>query len=153
MPRIESDYTAQISNLPNLSSQSFVDTRGAQSLTQGLSDVSNVALEIRQQERDLVETEKKLAQARMLAEGRQRWMLNMDDRVATAEQTGNYKGLIESFDKEYTGWADGVLKGIPEGNEREAMRVSLIEMQTPFLGQASNYVARKRGEKIKINHD
>lgn len=153
MPRIETDYTARITELPKLSQQSFVDTRGAQVLAQGVDQVGQFSRQQMQNEIELRTTEKQLSQARLLAEGKQQWMLDMDRRIADAEETGNYKDVLDSFDKEYSSWANNIIGQQVDDTDREKMRVSLIELQTPFLGQASNYIAKKRGEKIKENYD
>lgn len=152
MPKIESDYSALKTNLPEVSTQSFVDTRGYGVLQSAVSKVGDTANAMLQKEYDLRDTERKLNEARMLAEGKQKWTIDLDNRIASAEETGNYSGLLDSFDKDYSSWAEEIVKGFPDGQTKEKLRVSLIEMQTPFIAKMSSYVASKRADRIKENY-
>lgn len=149
MPRIESDYTARFSSTPRAAPDTFYNPQGMDLARRAVEAVSDDAMRYADKVKQVEEVETDLAEAKFLAESRQRWMLDLEDRKMKAEETGSWKGFRDRFDKDYTDWADQSLQSFPEGGRREKMRVKLIEMHTTNLGEASNFEAQKRAQGIR----
>lgn len=145
MPRIEtlSSGVGQIETRATASS--LVDTRGMESLSNSLGEISDT---FKKMEID----EQQIQAARVLSEARQQWMFDFDKRKTEAETNGTYQGFTQSFQKDYRAWMPNAVKGIRNKDVAAKLELSLMDLETSFLGDAISYESSQRGKILKENY-
>ena len=148
MPKIETySGSGGVAQIRQASASDFADTRGLEKLTKSLEE-SKLKLDKFRQD------QAKLEMARVMAEGRQSWLIELDKRQQAVENGElDYQGFTDNFNKDYSDWADDLAKNFSNPEMAYELRVNLIEMQTPLMGSAMNFEAAKRAYKIKENYN
>lgn len=150
MPRIETYSSTGPSQIRQSQASDFADTTGLREMSKVLGEAG---AEWELKAKKLKETENRLFMARTLAQGRQEWMLKLDERQRAADESGSFEGFTDSFNKDYAEWADNIAATVKDPQLQEELRVNLIEMQTPLMGGAMSYEAAKRAERIKKDYN
>lgn len=148
MPKIET-YSGGggVTGFRQASASDFVDTRGLRSMEKGLAEVSATFQKMR-------ETEDRLLMARTIAEGKQKWMLELDKRQQQVEAGElDYRGFTETFNKDYSSWIDETINQFGNKRQAEELRVNLIEMQSPLMGGAMSFEAQRRAKQMTDNYN
>lgn len=145
MPRIEtlSSGVGQIETRATASA--LFDKTGIDSLSAGLGEISDT---FKKMEID----EQQIQAARVLSEARQQWMLDFDKRKTEAETNGTYQGFTQSFQKDYRAWMPNAVKGIRNKDVAAKLELSLMDLETSFLGDAISYESSQRGKILKENY-
>lgn len=154
MPAIENYSSRIITSANKTSASDFADTRGLEMASKALDKTSYDLEKLRDVRLQVRQYEDGIAEAKILSDGQQEWMLEMDRRRQAIEAGElSYQDYTDNFLTDFSNWSKQAVARLPNPNKAAEFEVKLTDMQNSFLSSTMTYEAAKRAEKIKVNYD
>lgn len=124
------------------------------SIAGGLADLSRATGKMSDQLYQIKQEELQLEAAATMAEGQQKWMIELDQRKQAVEEGRmSHQGFADNFQKDYNKWAAETSSKFYDGKFKKSFELDLLRMQNSMLDGVISYEASKRAQKIKENYD